>query len=332
MTETTSMTERHLSIDGFEEYLRHNVPLKHPIEGEPLLNIFIDPTRPAIGLRVPKKNSGGTPMTRLANVGVREVHADGMRQIEIFVTDRRLFLDAYPILLAIADRIQLDGRSLDVALSDTMRILGRLLERDELPTEKELGLFGELLLVAGLCRHVGASEALKAWRGPAREEHDFGLRGIDIEAKTTNAERRAHWINSPGQLRPVDGRPLWLVSYQLTRAGPDDGSTLPQLIQTVRAALKTGAQRDTFDACIEQAGWRESYETSSSARWRHRDKPAAYAVTDGFPRITTDLLARAGVDLTRVPELRYRVDLTDLPSRIQVPDFLAVALADGGLA
>jgi hypothetical protein len=326
-------SERHLSLEKFEEHLRHQVPLEYPIPGEPRLTVFIDPDRPAIGLHVPKKPNEPIPETGLRNIRVRELQSSQGRRFEIAVTDRLLFVEAYPVLLAIADRLQIDGRSLDVALSDTMRILGRLLERHEsLSVERELGLFGEVLFLAGLTSVVGAAEAIEAWRGPDGEEHDFGLRGIDIEIKTTNAERRLHWIGSLTQLVPTADRPLWLVSLQLTGAGPDDGRTLSELIDTVRAGLDVGAFRDAFEQRLQTVGWNDGYESRSWARWRTRDKPAAYAVTGDFPRLTSNLLINAGIDLSRIPDVRYRVDLTNRPTDAMAPGFLVVALAHEEMA
>ncbi|KAB2340887.1 PD-(D/E)XK motif protein [Actinomadura rudentiformis] len=306
--------------------------MEYPIEGEPRLSLFIDPSRPAIGLRVPLPKTVALPDAGLEHIRLRRVHAGGLHQAEVAVTDSRSFVDAYPILMAVADRIQLEGRTLDFALTDTLRLLGRLLERrDSFSVEKELGLFGELLFVLGLYDAVGVAEAVAAWRGPEFEEHDFGLRGLDIEVKTTSGERRTHWIDSPSQLQPVAGRALWLVSYQLTAPGAEGGATLPELIQWVRDLLGTAKQSDTLSSCLEGVAWRESYADTCTNRWRHRSKPTAYVVADDLPRITTDLLATAGIDLTRVPELRYRVDLTGLEGDASAPDFLAAALAHGGL-
>jgi putative PD-(D/E)XK family protein DUF4420 len=323
--------ERHLSIEGFDRYLRQNVPLDYPIEGEPRLVVFIDPGRPAIGLRIPHRTGGSLPKMSWEHIRIREVRRMDGYQAEVFITDRRLFVDAYPVLLAIADRVQVDGCSLETAISDTMRVLGRLLKhRNSLSVEQELGLFGELLLLSGLIRTVGADEAIQGWRGPQGEEHDFGLRGNDIEVKATNGERRVHWIGSLTQLQVVEERPLWIVSYQLTAAGPDDGLTLPQLIDSIWKRLATGSLREAFDHDLRIAGWDEEYESTSRMRWRRREKPIAFAVDDGFPQLTPDLLHKAGVNLTHLSDVRYRVDMTDLPSKAEVPGFLAAAIADGG--
>ncbi|WP_406051339.1 PD-(D/E)XK motif protein [Kribbella sp. NBC_00889] len=306
--------------------------MEHPIAGQPLVSLFIDPNRSEIGLRAPAGPGEEPHDTGLEHVFVRAVHRPEGRHLEVVVADQQLFVDSYAVLCAVADRIQLQGLNLTRALADTLRVLGRLLQRSEsLTTEAELGLLGEVLLLLGLERGgVDVAEALAGWRGPAGEEHDFGLRGIDIEVKTTNAERRSHWISSLTQLVPTDSRPLWLVSHQLTKAGPDDGFLLSDLIQAGRDATGTAAARDRLELCLHQAGWRDVYVRTCRNRWRQRTDSIALAITDDFPRITPSLLNSAGVDLMHLPEVRYRVDLTGRGLEQPVPHFLAAALAQGG--
>ncbi|GAA1290522.1 hypothetical protein Psi02_15180 [Planotetraspora silvatica] len=315
--------DRHISADSFEDFVQRAIPLEHPIPGEPRLILFIDPRRQEIGLRAQADTSQPRLETGLEHVRLRPVQRGVDRFLEIAITDPRMFADAYPLLCAVADRVQLQGLNLRVALSDTLRILGRLLARtDTLPIEKELGLFGELMLLLGLSREVGPQEALDAWRGTEGEEHDFGLRGHDIEVKTTSAERRTHWIGSLTQLHPTGDRPLWLVSHQLTRAESSDGHTLPELIDAVRHRLED--LRSAFDRRLHDTGWREPYRETSRTRWRRRETSAAFAVDDGFPSLTPQRLR--GLALERIPEVRYRVDLTQQPFGPVAPDFLLKAL------
>ncbi len=304
---------RHLSADGFRDYLTAGVPIDHPIEGSPRLVLFIDPTRPRIGLRAPAGN-GVAPATGLEHISAHVVHFEGHRYLELAVTDRRLFVDAYPVLCAVADRIQLDGMTFQAAVTETLRHLGHLLRaEDTLSRETETGLIGELALLAGMIKIFGPDIAVAAWRGGQGEEHDFGLPDTDIEVKTTTSERRVHWISSLTQLVATGGRPLHLVSIQITRAGTD-GVTVNDLIERIRAA--TGSARDRFDTQLVSAGWRERYVASATQQWRGRHRPAVFIVDDQFPRITPDLLGSAGVDLTVVTEVRYHVDLTSRPSTV----------------
>jgi hypothetical protein len=229
--------------------------------------------------------------------------------IEIAVDDPQIFIDAYPVLCAVADRVQLDGQTMTAALTGTLRRLGHLLKPEDTPShEFETGMIGELRLLAGLVRTTGPTAALQAWRGGQPEEHDFGLPGHDVEVKTTTSEHRVHWIASLTQLVPTGDRPLWLVSMQITRAGLD-GVTLSDLVIRVRD-LYTAGDAETLDQRLHAAGWRDSYATHCHQRWRMRTPPAVFAATDGFPRLTPDVLTHAGAGTTEITDVQYRIDVT----------------------
>lgn len=319
---------RHLSIEDFARYVHTAVPIEHPIPGTPRVLLFTDPQRARIGLRGPAVLNEASPAGGLENLTVRAVHHDGQRMIEIAVTDPTIFTDAYPLLCAVADRVQLDGQPLTRALAETVRRLGHLLRReDRPPIEVEIGLLGELSLLAGLARTTGTTAALQAWRTGPAEEHDFGLPGLDVEVKTTTSERRTHWISSLTQLVPTDQRPLWLVSVQVTRADAD-GTALGELVQRMRDLFAAAGDPDPFDTRLRSAGWLDSYTAQTPQRWRLRTPPIGFAVADGFPRLTPDLLTAAGIDLTHVPDVRYRLDLTGRRPEV-CPDDLAQALVVG---
>jgi len=315
---------RHLSVDDFNHYVHTAVPIEHPIPGAPRILLFTDPQRARIGLRGPAVPNETPPAGGLENLTVHAVHHDGQRMIEVAVTDPAIFTDAYPLLCAVADRVQLDGHPLTRALAETVRRFGHLLRReDSLPIEVEAGLFGELLLVAGLAHTTGTAAALEAWGTHPREEHDFGLPGFDVEVKTTTSERRTHWISSLTQLVPTGQRPLWLVSIQITRASTD-GTTLRELVRHVGEFFAATGDPDPFDARLRSAGWHDT--AHAQQRWHLRTRPVGFAVTAGFPRLTPDLLTAAGVDPTHVPDVKYRLDLTGRRQDV-CPDDLAQVLA-----
>jgi hypothetical protein len=287
--------------------LRAGVPIDHPIDGEPKLILFIDPPRRRVGLRAPA--SGETPPTaRLEHVNVDIVHLSGNRYVQLEVTDPGLFTDAYPVLCAVADRVQLDGQTIGTAISATLRQLGHLLRaEDALSRETETGLIGELAVLAGMIGAYGPADAVRAWRGGQGEEHDFGSPDTDLEVKTTTSESRIHWISSLSQLVPTGGRPLFLVSVQITRAGAG-GRSLSDLVEHVRG-IAVG-ERDQLDDRLTAAGWRERYAESATQRWRARTPPQLFAIDEHFPRLTFDLLSNAGIDLALITDVRYRLDLT----------------------
>ncbi|GAA4411468.1 PD-(D/E)XK motif protein [Actinokineospora soli] len=304
------MTKRHTSPEGFDRFLASGVPVVLPIRGVPESFVFIEPLKPELGLRVEVQAGTPTPETGLRNINARTARRGDKLFLEVVVTAPTLFRDAYPVLCSMADRVQVDGLSPVAALRATLDKMSALLVApDSMSREREIGLFGELVVLGGLLAAVGPDAAVAAWRGGLAEEHDFGLPTSDIEVKTTSSERRAHWIESLTQLVPTGDRPLWVVSHQITPAGAGDGRTLPEAVDALRETLGHGDPRTRFEQSLIGSGWRDEDRERLTTRWTRRTESRAFRVTDDFPRLTPEGLRTGGVPLDRIPDVRYRIDL-----------------------
>jgi hypothetical protein len=331
VTANPTAGKRHLSPDGFDQYLNNRVPMSLPVPGTPAAGVFIEPVAPELGLRIEVHSGVIAPATGLRNIVSRIALRDGKRYFEVVVTDAALFRDAYPILCSMIDRVQLAGLTPSVALRSTLSKLSSLLGAPEsMSRERELGLFGELLVVGGLIDALSAQRAIQAWRGGQAEEHDFGLPGMDLEVKTTSGERRTHWVDSLTQLVPTIRRPLWLVSHQVTAAGSGDGRTLPALVDLLRGRLGTGEIRDGFENGLAGSGWEETDQDHLTTVWTRRTLSAAFAVVDDFPRLTPDSLRQGQAPIDRILDVRYRIDLDGLTNHLPVPDVIATAIGFEG--
>ncbi|MFD3464163.1 PD-(D/E)XK motif protein [Nocardia fluminea] len=297
-----------------------------PVPGTPAASIFINPVTPELGLRIEIPTATTAPDTGLSNITTRVTTFDGHWYLEVVVTIGALFRDAYPVLCAMIDRVQLDGMEPVVALRATLaKLSSLLLAPTSLSREREVGLFGELLVLAGLLGPLGARDAIHAWRGGDAEEHDFGLPEIDIEVKTTSGERRTHWIESLTQLVPTGDRPLWVVSHQITSAGAGAGRTLPELMDTVRNQLSDDALRDRFDTELVGSGWYESARDQLSTVWTRRSPSVPHPVIGDFPRLTPEAIRTEWVPMSRIPDVKYRINLDGLETTQPVPDIVARA-------
>ncbi|MFI6041394.1 PD-(D/E)XK motif protein [Nocardia sp. NPDC051321] len=281
-----------------------------------------------MGLRVAYSSSERPPDTRLENVSTRTTLKGDSTFLEVVIDDPSLFRDAYGPLCSMADRIQIEKMTVTAALRITLENLNALLR--EVPTmtvEREIALVGELLTVRGILAIFGRSVAANSWRGGAAE-HDFGFPELDVEVKTTSTERRMHWISSLTQLVPTTNRPLWLVSHQLTEAGPDSGARLPELIRDSRAAIGEGAPREALERGLRYAGWADRFADECLTRWVRRGRSLAWPVTGNFPRLVPEMIVASGGDLARLPDVRYRIDLTGYSSDGPLPTEVAAAIAN----
>ncbi|MGW4740198.1 PD-(D/E)XK motif protein [Nocardia xishanensis] len=326
MTENNSVDRRHLSAEGFDQYVDNRVPMTLPVPGTPAASVFINPITPELGLRIEIPSVSAAPDTGLSNIATRVTTFDGHWYLEVVVTNVALFRDAYPVLCAMIDRVQLDGMKPVVALRATLaKLSSLLLSPATLSREREVGLFGELLVLGGLLGPLGARDALQAWRGGDAEEHDFGLSELDIEVKTTSGERRTHWIESLTQLVPTGVRPLWVVSHQITPAGGGAGRTLPELVDIIRSQVSDDALRDKFETELVGSGWYESARDQLSTVWTRRTPSVPHAVVGDFPRLTPDAIRTDWVPMGRIPDVKYRINLDGLETTQPVPDVVSRA-------
>ncbi|MGW5703483.1 PD-(D/E)XK motif protein [Amycolatopsis japonica] len=326
----SSTDKRHPSVETFDRYVASRAPYDLPVKGQPEAFLFIVPSKPEIGLRVRVDLDAEAPDTGLHNILTRIAVHDGIPFFEVAITSSALFRDAYPLLCSMADRIQIGGLAPSEALWATLdKMTALLLAPDTLSREREVGLFGELLVVGGLAGPLGAAKAVEAWRG-GTEEHDFGLDAQDVEVKTTTGERRRHWIESLTQLERTGDRPLWLVSHQLTTAGVDRGRTLSDLIDTIRSQIGPGPARSGFERKLADAGWHDDHREQLRTRWTRRFASQAYPVDETFPRLTEGGLRNSGIRLAAIPEVRYRVDLTDLTTTADIPEMIKTAMGFEG--
>jgi hypothetical protein len=322
----TAADPRHLSTPTLMRHWEAGVPILIPLVGKPSLRLRLDPPKGRLTLRAPVAEHVSLPIQVLAHV-TTELHQEaGVRYIEISTTDDRLVVDGYAMLMAIADRIQLEHVEPLPALEDTLKLWRSILaERVRMSLQTEVGLFGELLIVRALLDTSVA--AATSWRGGLAEEHDFGFDDADVEIKTTTGERRHHWIHGLTQLVETAPTPLWIVSLQITRAGDGDGETLPALIDSVLAAT-SDVDRSVTERNLTAVGWQEDARDLFDERWRLRTRPLALRVDDALPRLTPALLVSAGIDTARLREVIYEIDITDRSSPAKLPTTLNAILVD----
>ncbi len=319
----TAGESRHLDLAALTEHWANGVPVAIPIAGEPELRVLIDPPRARLTLRAPVALETQAPTGAWTHISVSIVVDGGTRYLDISTTDERLIGDGYAMLAAVADRVQIDRLDPVAAFEQTLATWRSILAtRVRMSPEKEIGLFGELLVVAAVVA-TGTAPA-RSWRGALGEEHDFGFGDADVEVKTTSGERRQHWIHGLGQMVATGDTPLWMLSLQITRGGAGSGQTLPELIDAV-LDMTTDTDRSAIRQNLVGAGWHEDQRDLFADRWRLRSRPLALRVDDDFPRLTAELLSKAGIDLAPLRQVAYEIDVTDrAPSGAPPPTVQAI--------
>jgi Putative PD-(D/E)XK family member, (DUF4420) len=306
----TTPQNRHLLSSKLREYIDEGAAASVVISGEPAMWLVIEPRIGKIALRQEGTIGRLPDLTKFEHLSASSLTtAEGQRLVEFAVSGSDILVQAYPALCEVADLVQ-NGVPFDHAVEQVVGSFQELLRNlGRLSDDQEIGLFGELLVLSQLIDAVGSTSAVASWRGSDAEEHDFGLSDLDVEVKTTTAERRRHWIGSATQLVASPGRSLCLLSLQVTGAG-DGGLSLSELVERTRGAL--GADRSTFDSKLNTFGWSDDQAERYRKRFRFRSNPNAYNVTPEFPGLTPGRLLSAGISIEQIPEIRYVLDLTGM--------------------
>lgn len=302
---------RDMSAATVDAYWASGERVSVPIPGDPECRVVFDPRGRVVSLLTPFV--GKEPdVVKLRSVTFSTA-VDGARvwgEVRVDASDSHQA--AFALVTTIADRLQREGESLAVAVPHAVDTYQALLARRKgLNDEQQRGLFGELLVLRQLVQSCGPETAVESWHGPLAEEHDFFLAGVHLEVKTTAGERRKHMISGVSQLTQAPGTPLWLVSVQITAGVEGAGLSLPALVAAARVDLAD--DRIEFDHRLEDMGWEDVHADLYPSMWQFRTQPRAYLVDGAFPRITSELIADRVPSWPLVSDLKYRVDVTDLP-------------------
>lgn len=297
-----------------------------PIAGTPSCSLGVHPGKGTITLSTPF-TAPEPELAKWRNIRLRRVTTLQGEIAEITVTVEDNLHAAYGLLTSVADQLQVHNEPLTSAVALAIEQHRQMFAANAaLSLDKEIGLFGELLVLKFLIDQLSPGDAVAAWQGPLSEEHDFVFDDIHLEVKTTSSERRQHVMHGFTQLVPLRGIPLSLVSIQLTRCGPGVGRTLTQLVSQIRS--RSGGSRPKIDARLEVSGWRDDVDALYSTAWTLRSQPHAYQVDDRFPAITLDRLSQSIPNLRVVSDLSYRVDLSSFTA-CPLPGLLAGLVALG---
>lgn len=316
---TDKATPGVLEWSTVEHYLAERLAASYrlsQVASHPIVTYEIGDDGQEVALCVELERSQQAPSTRLPAIHVDRILHRGLRMARIRTTQSELTRDFHDLALSIANRIVIEGYSLDRAFNETIRSWSALLDPGQAATAKRrIGLHGEIAVLRSLGECFGWRVALESWTGPKSEEHDFVLPEFDLEVKTTTSERRIHTIHGIGQLDQSPGRRLSLISIRMTRGGAA-GRSLAQSIDAVRTALVSeGVELQAkFARSLSESGWPDG--SLADEHWILRDEPLMLDVVD-VPHL--DLASWPNHFRDRVLALRYDIDVTGITKQNDPP-------------
>ena len=305
------MTEdgRHLTISTVDHFWNSGIAIEIPLNGTPICRLRLDPEHAAMQLITvyerPEPN-----VSELEHVSFGASVVDGETFGELSIDVEENVHGAYGLLATVADEIQVAQAPLAAAVATAItRHRNIFAARTTFTTEKEIGLYGELLFLEYLIGAIETGAAVASWQGPLSEEHDYVFDMMHFEVKTTTAERRRHVIHGLTQLVPIRAVPLSVLSIQLTRTSESTGRTLPRLVSDVRELA--GGYVVELDRRLAAHNWEPSDADLYRTAWTHRSRPRAYRVEGDFPAMTPALLGPTVPSFGLISDVLYRIDLTD---------------------
>jgi hypothetical protein len=288
------MKNRYLSWENVQTVIESGNPFRFPIEGTPRLDFVVDPGSTSIALLLPDNERYDLPQVTVEAVQVEKVLFDGTPHIRLFTRVRPLYREFYSLLTEVADSLQLEGATLESAISMRLRNWKELLrEVAVLSVEAQLGLLGELWTMRRLVSLHGMA-AIDGWTGPTAEPHDFRVGSSELEVKSTRSRQRVHIINGLAQLQPSEGLPLYLLSLQFEPANTHDAFSLPLLVSAITSRLVADAGRTGMfeNLLLNGCGYRATDEAHYQTRYRLRTPPVLVAVNEDLPRLTRTAVTR----------------------------------------
>lgn len=304
---------RHITWEGFRQQIESGVPARFAV-GEKA-DVWLSFQGHRLALITARGKATSAPASPLRQVKIALGRERSGPTLEISTERPDLYREFFFLALGIADMIQQQARPPAEAFAAALDSWKELLRSTvKLSEEQQVGLAGELWLLLRLVRQGGAG-AVDAWTGPRGEPHDFRTARNEFEVKSTRSATRTHVIHGLGQLVPSDKCKLFLVSLQWEPAGTADGSTLTELVESVRAELRGNAvQLTSFNVLLrDRLHFLDEDGHLYTEKLRMRTTPRLIAVDASFPKITREHVeVAAGAAAPRISEVTYRVNVEGL--------------------
>lgn len=315
---------RHLTRSSMLKYFEAGVPATVPLEGDLPAFLVFEPGANRLSLRCPRDSDGLPQLVEFSCLDSCELHWSNSYWFQLSVIGS-IATDAFPLLRDIADRVQLEKLTFKESVSLSVHAFRDLIAgQARMSKEQEIGLLGELLVLSYCFKNIGTEEALEAWKGWEKAEHDFDLGDADLEVKTTIGERRLHRIASATQLMPSPDRDLWMMSLQLTAAakGGEGVFNLSEMISQLLSEIEVRDMKSHFLDRLKLVKWVPDKASLYSDWYRLRSQPLVGRVDEYFPSLTPKKLKELGLDQSIV-DLSYVIDMSSVRQPESLHSFIS---------
>ena len=304
----------HLTWQNFKTgIIRPGEDRSHRVSAAPEAFVFADRSGKRIGMLLERRSAAplDSRLCRLLMLEVEELQICGKNMLRVTCGRSSMFREAYLFFTAVMDRVLQDGQEAAAAVESELVALEALLDASGvLSIEKQIGLFGELLVLWQFIEAGGIS-LVSAWTGPMGEVHDFRVAGREFEVKTTTGRRRIHTINGLTQAVPSPDSELFFLSILIAAAGSGEGESLPSLVAMIEAPLSADHYAlSEFRAALENCGYRSADAPAYKRVFKLRAPVMLVPVDCEFPQLDeARLVCAMGPSFGRLEDITYKVNL-----------------------
>jgi hypothetical protein len=152
------------------------------------------------------------------------------------------------------------------------------------------------------------------WEGPAKKNHDIVCPDFDVEVKSSTVRSaRIITLSSENQLKAHANRPLFIAFCRFEQHPKGQHSIETAKKSLIRAGYDESKIEEGLAACGYTPGNRDRARRYNLLE----DTTQYYSVDDGFPRITPESFVGGAVPQGILPNIEYRVDLSDKQLKIR---------------
>lgn len=172
--------------------------------------------------------------------------------------------------------------------------------RSGLSREEQTGLLGELAVLKKIADIAGYQRTVASWQGPFDALHDFIGSGAAIEVKTSLGAGPNIFISRIEQLEAHGVSSLLLARPRFHVSA--NGKNLPQIVHAMRSEIRSSSPADLsdFDERLIRVGYMALDERLYEAELYVQESIEFFAVVEGFPMITSNILHNAIAAVTYV--------------------------------
>jgi hypothetical protein len=314
---------RHITWEVFSiDYIEPGVPGKFRLEGIPSVIFYVSDKAQRIGIKIYVDAHTRLPDSLLKELTLELKADENGFYADFCTTNSALFEHFYSMMCFISDIVQLKNINIVDAINQAVQRLKSLISSKQLLSEEKIiGIWGELWMLEWLIKEKG-SKAVFYWKGSDKAIHDFRMREIELEVKTTRNEDRVHIISRLSQLEESPNLDLYLCSIQLVE-GSTEGLTLGEYVVNINELLRSDSEAiSQFEKQLNKEGYELQQSAHYSTRYYLRSIPSIILITDNFPRIIRNTIdVRYGSESScRISNVHYNIDVTGLGVEINDSD------------